>query len=161
MNSWVSLQALFVFSISDRKLNARSLLTLVSDPDFYALSCGTFRFVLHGSFFNHFLLVKIIQQPIRIVEIGGHWSYHGEQVKGYLKKEETNLYQKLVSKVTAFCLGNLSRKQTVQGYLCASIQKSLNVFAQVFLVSTVSKVVLYLIWVFLRTFFGSLSRIWT
>ena len=46
---------LFVFSISDRKQNARSLLTPVPDLDFYALSCGTFGFALHGSFFNHFL----------------------------------------------------------------------------------------------------------
>ena len=69
--------ALFVFSISDRKQNARSLLTPVSDPDFYALSCGTFGSALHGSFFNHFLLVEVIPQPIRNVEIGRYWSHKG------------------------------------------------------------------------------------
>ena len=47
---------LFVFSLSDRKQNARSLLTPVSGPDFYALSCGTFGFALHDSFFYHFLI---------------------------------------------------------------------------------------------------------
>ena len=47
---------LFVFSISDHKQNARSLLTPVSGPDFYALSCGTFGFALLGSFLNCFLI---------------------------------------------------------------------------------------------------------
>ena len=47
---------LFVFSISDHKQNARSLLTPVSGPDFYALSCGTFGFALRGSFLNCFLI---------------------------------------------------------------------------------------------------------
>ena len=45
-----------VFSRSDRKQNARSLLTPVSDLEFYALSCGAFGFALHGSFLNHFLI---------------------------------------------------------------------------------------------------------
>ena len=47
---------LFVFSISDPKQNARSLSTPVSDLEVYALSNGNLRFVLHGSFFNHFLI---------------------------------------------------------------------------------------------------------
>ena len=49
-------RALFVFSLSDPKQNARSLLTPVSGTVFYALSHGTLGFALHGSFFNHFLI---------------------------------------------------------------------------------------------------------
>ena len=47
---------LFVFSISDPKQNARSLLTTVSDPAFQALSHCCLGFALHGSFLNHFLI---------------------------------------------------------------------------------------------------------
>ena len=65
-------------------------------------------------FLTVFLLVEVIHQPIRIVEIGGYWSCHGEQIEGYHMKEHKNLYQKLVSKVTLhFVLGHLLRKQTV------------------------------------------------
>ena len=56
MSLWRFVLPLFVFSICDRKQNATSLLTPVSGPDFYALSCGTFSFALRGSFFNHFLI---------------------------------------------------------------------------------------------------------
>ena len=48
--------ALFVFSVSDTKQNARSLLTPVSGTVFYALSHGSLGFALHGSFFNHLLI---------------------------------------------------------------------------------------------------------
>ena len=48
--------SLFVFSISDPKQNARSLLTPVPDPDFHALSNGSLGFALYGSSFNHFLI---------------------------------------------------------------------------------------------------------
>ena len=51
-------------------------------------------------FLTVFLLVEVIHQPIRIVEIGGYWSCHGKQIKGYHMKQEKNLYQKQVSKVT-------------------------------------------------------------
>ena len=44
--------SLFVFSINCPKQNARSLLTSVSDPAFYALSHGSKHFLLHGSFNN-------------------------------------------------------------------------------------------------------------
>ena len=47
---------LFVFSLSDPKQNARSLLTPVSGTVFYALSHGSLGFALHGSFFNHLLI---------------------------------------------------------------------------------------------------------
>ena len=48
--------SLFVFSLSDPKQNARSLLTPVSGTVFYALSHGSLAFALHGSFFNHLLI---------------------------------------------------------------------------------------------------------
>ena len=52
------------------------------------------------AFSTTFLLVQTIQQPIRIFEISGYWSYHGEQNAGYHVKEHRKLYQKQVSKVT-------------------------------------------------------------
>ena len=45
--------SLFVFSIGGSKQNARSLLTPVSDKDFYTLLHGSLHFVLHGSSNNH------------------------------------------------------------------------------------------------------------
>ena len=42
--------ALFVFSLSDPKQNARSMLTLVSDTVFYALSHGSLDFALNHLF---------------------------------------------------------------------------------------------------------------
>ena len=45
------------------------------------------------------LLVKILQQPITIVEISDYWSCHGEQNAGYHVKEHEKLYQKQVSNV--------------------------------------------------------------
>ena len=66
------------------------------------------------AFSTIFLLVKILPQPIRIFEISGHWSCHGEQHTGYHVKEHKKLSQKLVSKVTLhFVWGHLSKKQTV------------------------------------------------
>ena len=52
------------------------------------------------AFSTTFLLVEVIQLPIRIVEISGYWSCHGEQIEGYHMKEHKNLNQKLVSKLT-------------------------------------------------------------
>ena len=52
------------------------------------------------AFLTIFLLVKILQQPIRILEISGYWSYHGEQNACYHVKEHKKLGQKLLSKVT-------------------------------------------------------------
>ena len=52
------------------------------------------------AFSTMILLVEVIQQPIRIIEIGGYRSCHGEQIEGYHMKEDKNLYQKLVSKMT-------------------------------------------------------------
>ena len=51
------------------------------------------------AFSTIFLLVKIIQQPIRIFDISGYWSCHGEQNAGYHVKEHKKLGQILVSKV--------------------------------------------------------------
>ena len=52
------------------------------------------------AFSTIFLLVKFIQQPIRIFEISGYRSCHGEENAGYHVKEHKKLGQKLVSKVT-------------------------------------------------------------
>ena len=53
---WIEDSPLFVFSIDGPKQNAGSLLTPVSNIDFYALSSGTLGFALHGSSVNHFLI---------------------------------------------------------------------------------------------------------
>ena len=61
-----------------------------------------------------FLLAEDLQQPIRVFEIGGYWSCHGEQNTGYHVKEHKKLGQKQVSKVTLhFVRSHLSKKQTV------------------------------------------------
>ena len=44
------------------------------------------------AFSTIFLLVEVIQQPIRIVEIGSYWCCHGEQIEGYNMKEDKNLW---------------------------------------------------------------------
>ena len=70
------------------------------------------------AFSTIFLLVKILQQPIRIIEISGYWSCHGEENACYHVKEHKKLGQKLVSKVTLhFVWGHLSKKQTVPALL--------------------------------------------
>ena len=67
------------------------------------------------AFSTIFLLVKILQQPIRIFEISGYWSCHGEENACCHVKEHKKLGQKLVSKVTLhFVWGHLSKKQTVR-----------------------------------------------
>ena len=58
--------------------------------------------------------MEILQQPIRIIEISGYWSCHGEESACYHVKEHKKLGQKLVSKVTLhFVWGHLPKKQTV------------------------------------------------
>ena len=72
------------------------------------------------AFLTIFLLAKNLQQPIRIFEIGDYWSCHGEQNASYHIKEDKNLYEKMVSKLTLhFLWGHLSRKQTVSPFLCS------------------------------------------
>ena len=69
------------------------------------------------AFLTIFLLAENLQQPIRIFEIGGYWSCHGEQNASYHVKENKNLDQKMVSKVTLhFVWGLLTRKQAVKGF---------------------------------------------
>ena len=69
------------------------------------------------AFLTVLLLVEVILQPIRIVEIGGYWFCHGEQIEGYHMKADKNLHQKLVSKVNLhFVWGHLSKKQIVHRY---------------------------------------------
>ena len=66
------------------------------------------------AFSTIFWLVQILQQPIRIIEISGYWSCHGEESACYHVKEHKKLGQKLVSKVTLrFVWGHLPKKQTV------------------------------------------------
>jgi len=47
-----------------------------------------------------FLLLKILQLPIKIFEISSYWSCRGEEKACYREKEHKKLCQKLVSKVT-------------------------------------------------------------
>ena len=66
------------------------------------------------AFLTIFLLAENLHQPIRVFEIGGYWSCHGEQNASYHVKEDKNLNQKMVSKVTLhFVWGHIARKQTV------------------------------------------------
>ena len=70
------------------------------------------------AFLTIFLLAENLQQPIRVFEIGGYWSCHGEQNASYHVKEDKNLFQKMVSKVTLhFVWGHLSIKQTVSSLM--------------------------------------------
>ena len=62
------------------------------------------------AFLTIFLLVKILEQPIRIFEISGFWSCHGEQNAGYQAKDHKKLGQPLMSKVTLhFVWSHLSK----------------------------------------------------
>ena len=73
-----------------------------------------------------FLLVKILQQPIRIFEISRHWSCHGEQDAGYHVKEHKKLRGKLMSKVTLhFVLRHLSKKKQCCGFFCWTARMTL------------------------------------
>ena len=103
---------LFVFSSSDPKQNAMFL------AQFFMLFHMVALVLLSMvAFLTIFLLAENLQQPIRVFEIGGYWSCHGEQNASYHVKEDKNLYQKMVSKVTLhFVWGHLSRKQTVWYY---------------------------------------------
>ena len=66
------------------------------------------------AFLTIFLLAENLQQPIRIFEISGYWSCHGEENACHHVKEHKKLGQKVVSKVTLhFVWGHLSKKQTV------------------------------------------------
>ena len=57
------------------------------------------------AFLTIFLLAENLQQPIRIFEISGYWSCHGEQNAGYHIKEHESHDPNLVSKVTLHFLG--------------------------------------------------------
>ena len=73
-------RSLLVFSISDPKRNARSLLTSVSDAAFYVLSHGGLGFALHGSFFNLFAISKNSSTAYQnLWNTSGYCSCHGEQ----------------------------------------------------------------------------------
>ena len=68
------------------------------------------------AFFNHFLIGQNSSTAnIRIFEISGYWSCHGEENACYYVKEHKKLGQKLVSKVTLhFVWDHLTRKKTVR-----------------------------------------------
>ena len=69
---FILLTSLVVFSISDRKQNARSLLTPLCLVQIFMLYRVVASVLLSMvAFSTIFLLVEVIQQPIRIVEIGG------------------------------------------------------------------------------------------
>ena len=61
---WQRPSSLFVFSMGGPKQNVNSFWTPFSETSFYALSRGSLGFALHVSFFNHFLVGLVIQQPI-------------------------------------------------------------------------------------------------
>ena len=89
--------ALFVISTVGPKQNVGSLLKPASDTVFYAVSHGTLGVALHGSFFNHFLIIGENLQPAnrnfcnrRLLELP--WRKN----VGYRVKEHKNLCQKLV-----------------------------------------------------------------
>ena len=52
------------------------------------------------AFSTIFLLAENLQQPIKVFEIGGYSSCHGEQNASYHVKEDKNMHQRMVSKVT-------------------------------------------------------------
>ena len=111
------------------------------------------------AFLTIFLLAENLQQPIRVFEIGGYWSCHGEQNASYHVKEDKNLYQKMVSKVTLhFVWGHLSRKQTVQRLLAQAEpqevkDKNLSIMRSIFN----SDLDFYLLFILLTNNFPTLS----
>jgi len=72
------------------------------------------------AFSTIFLLVKILQQPIRIFEISGFWSCHGEENACCHVKEHKKLRQKTdVKNDLAFCLEPFIEK-TNSGAYCGT-----------------------------------------
>ena len=55
------------------------------------------------AFLTIFLLAENLQQPIRVFEIGGYWSCHGEQNASYHVKEDKKSGNGVKSDL-AFCL---------------------------------------------------------
>ena len=53
-----------------------------------------------AAFSTTFLLVKILQQPIRIIKVSSYWSCHGEENACYHVKKHKELGEKSVSKKT-------------------------------------------------------------
>ena len=85
-------EPLFVFSINGPKQNARSLLTPVSDPAFYALSHGSKHFLLHGSSNNHlFQRFWLAEKRIlkRLFE-AKKCRFSGNQLTSWLLKKDPN-----------------------------------------------------------------------
>ena len=97
-----------------------SLLTAVSDTDFYTLSCGSLHFVLHemtGS--QNYLIQRSWFAISEFRPVKNCWiKLPGRKpvyIRDYQVKEHYKLDQKQVSKVTLhFFGGHLSRKQSTQ-----------------------------------------------
>ena len=105
------LSSLFVFSINGPEQNARSLLTPVSDPAFYALSHGSKHFLLHGSsnnrLFQRFWLAVEEFWPIRkwLKKLPWRAKLRLPCERAWKAGSETGVKSDL-----AFCLGSLFKK---------------------------------------------------
>ena len=103
--------SLFVFSVNGPKQNARSLLTPVSDPTFYALSHGSKHFLLHGSsnnrLFQRFWLAVEEFWPIRkwLKKLPWRAKLRLPCERAWKAGSETGVKSDL-----AFCLGSLFKK---------------------------------------------------
>ena len=108
--------SLFVFSVNGPKQNARSLLTPVSDPTFYALSHGSKHFLLHGSsnnrLFQRFWLAVEEFWPIRkwLKKLPWRAKLRLPCERAWKAGSETGVKSDL-----AFCLGSLFKKTNSVG----------------------------------------------
>ena len=104
---FLKLKKLFVFTINGPKQNARSLLTPVSDTDFYALLHSSQHVVIHGSpnnyLFQWFWRFSANKKMFKK-------SYHGEQNQGYYVKEHKTVSETGVKSDLASCLGSPNEK---------------------------------------------------
>ena len=105
------------FSINGLKQNARSLLTPVSDPAFYALSHGSKHFLLHGSSKNHlfqrFWLAVEEFWPIRkwLKKLPWRAKPRLPCERAWKAGSETGVKSDL-----AFCLGSLFKKTNSESF---------------------------------------------
>ena len=103
------------------------------------------------AFSTIFLLVKILQQPIRIFEISGYWS-HGEENACYHVKEHKKLGQKLMSKVTLhFVWGSfIGKTNSGRGYSRKTMHFLFLPSAFIFPAARLVKVVFLLLFLYRR-----------
>ena len=62
------------------------------------------------AFLTIFLLAENLQQPIRVFEIGGYWSCHGEQNASYHVRGQKSVSENGVKSDLAFCLRPFIKK---------------------------------------------------